>query len=823
MSARRTKIGWHVLGLHLLLAITLGGGFLAPQPVGAAPSPSPLFTEADLIPGQLVVGYRKVGDVNALLQEDGVQGLHWRSELSRLGVALLNVEPGQESEMAARLAGRTGIRFVEPNYRVAPFLAPSDTLYAGQYAHGLINSEAAWDITTGLSAVTIAIIDSGIELSHPEFAGRLVSGYDFVERDHTPQDVCGHGTHVAGIAAAAGNNSQGVAGVAWGVRIMPLRVLDGYCIGSTADVAAALVWAADNGADVINLSLGTSAPSSLMENGTYYAYSKGVVVVAAGGNAGTSPLFYPAAHPWVLAVGATDTAGDRGVFSNTGPELDLMAPGVDILSTTPSGYFYYQTLFGTSATYGELSGSSMAAPFVAGAAALLAGLPAFDSPNKIYQALMESALDMEVAGRDDNTGYGLLQIDAALGFSPTVSTPTPWTPGIEYDILNSHTCINLVTYDWQTTTTALPVFGSNGWTTVALPFTFEFGGVDYTDVTVSANGYLTFGGSGGVADNFLLPGIAQPNEVIAPFWDNLNPSAGGQIYGNVLGSAPDRLYVVEWRNIPRAGFGERVTVQALLYETSHEIKFQYRALSGSGATGSSATIGLEYDAGQSAAQYSYNQKNAVAAGQALLFVPMAPLAPRLSDGCVAPEAEETVDLPDLEALRQKVGPAGGTFGLQPFCVNLPAGLLQEETILSIELLEGSPRPQPGWVDLQTAAEITLRPRPDYSLGSPLVCYRYTAQDLLKAGGNPANLFLAYYNPASRSWEQLPTRVDASRSLLLAVVPHFSMFGVFAAQPNFLPETGALLAWDTLTCLPMLALGAILLGWLALRRRQQAHR
>ncbi|MBI3159891.1 MAG: peptidase S8 [Chloroflexi bacterium] len=807
----------------LCLAVLLG--LLASQ-FGAAPARAASgFATAgeEILPGQLVVGYRKVADANALLATEGVEGVLWRSELNRLGVAILSVEAGRELDLATQIENAPGIRFVEPNYRVTAALAPNDTLFGGQYGLDHVNAPEAWDITTGSTTTILAVIDSGIELTHPEFSGRIVSGYDYVDRDRTPQDVCGHGTHVAGVAAATGDNLQGVAGVNWQVKIMPLRVLDGYCLGTTADVAAALVYAADHGADVVNLSLGTSAPSTLMENGTYYAYSQGVTVVAAAGNAGSSSVFYPAAYPWVLAVGSTDTAGDRAAFSNGGSALDLMAPGVDILSTTPSGYFYYQQVLGTTSNYGELSGTSLSAPFVSGAAALLAGQPGFDWPDEIVEALTMTALDMDAAGFDNNTGYGLLQIDAALAYTPTVAPPPPHTPSANYDILNSPVCANLVEFNWRTTSTALPIFGSNGYNTFTLPFTFNFGGVDYTEVTVSANGYLTFGGAGNVPDNFLLPGIAQPNELIAPFWDNLNPSAGGQIYGDTLGSALKRVYVVEWRNVPRASESGGLTFQVVLHEGSHEIQFQYKTLQGSGSTGDSATVGLEFDAGLSGVQVGYNQRNTVAEGQAIRLRPYTTGEPLLSDNCVEPADEGEAGNTELASLSRKAGPEGGTFDLMPFCVNLPAGLLESEARLTLQLSDKEPPAPPDWVELGAYVDIELTPSPDYaSQGYPIVCYRYTAQDLLAGGGYAFNLFLAYFDPATRTWRALSTAADEGQGILYAYAPHFSTFGVFAARPDTLPQTGAAFAWDTATCLPLLLM-ALMLGLAGWARRRNTRR
>ena len=513
---------------------------------------------AKIIPGEVViitkVGYR-ASSINLPV---GVSVAQANPELNSLNAAVMSVPVGQERVYVQKLQNTPGIQLAEPNYVVdTEAVIPNDPFWSQQYGPAHIQAPDAWAITTGSRSVILAIIDSGIDEHHPEFAGRILPGYDFIDGDSQPQDTCGHGTHVAGIAAATGNNGIGIAGMAWNVRIMPVRVLDGFCSGSTVGVAEALVWVVERGARVINLSLGTSAPSTLLENGTYYAYTHGAALFAAAGNSGSSPVVYPAAYPWVMAVGATDQTDQRASYSNTGPALDLMAPGSDILSTTPYGSFFYKDLLKVTPKYGTLNGTSMASAFTAGSAALLSSLSKFDTPDKVYQALTSTARDLDIPGPDKNTGYGLLQVANALNFSPNlVPTPTPLPPVTSYDILNSQSCNNLIQFNWRDATTGagIPVFSNDGYATVSLPFTFQFGDHTYDNVTVSANGYLTFGGDGSIKDNFIIPSIAQPNNFIAPFWDDLNPSGGGWIYQTTFGSAPERQYVIEWYQVPRAGF-----------------------------------------------------------------------------------------------------------------------------------------------------------------------------------------------------------------------------------------------------------------------------
>jgi len=735
-----------------------------------------------VIPGELIVGMKNGYSAQMLDLPTGAAVKHTSPQLSLLRAAVIRVPPGQENEFAKKMRGRRGVRYAEPNYRVEATIVPDDSLWPQQYGPAHIQAPAAWDITTGSASVTVAVIDSGIDSNHPEFAGRIVPGYDFVEDDTVPQDECGHGTHVSGIIAAAGNNSAGIAGLAWNVRIMPVRVLKSSCLGSASDIAEALVWAVERGARVINVSIGTSAASTLLENGTFYAYTHGAAIFAAAGNFSNSPVLYPAAYAWVTAVGSTDQNDVRVSTSNTGTALDLMAPGEDIYSTTPLQSFFYEALPGTPQQYGLMSGTSMAAAHASGAAALLASLPQFDSPDKIYQALISTALDLDAAGRDNNTGYGLIQLANALSYSPSViATPTAAPPAATYDLADSLTCGNLVQYGWRDATTgsSVPIFGNDGYATVALPFWFTLGGQAYSALTISANGYLTFGGLGSATENFLIPAIAQPNNFLAPFWDDLDPSAGGQIYQATFGSTPNREFVVEWHQIPRyVTGGSSLTFEVILFENNGRVLFQYQTLTGAGADGASATIGVEYANGSAGQEYSYNQAGALQPQQAILFTPYPTGSTPPSDSC--------------STYTRHVN-QGGVFESGPFCLIISDGALQHPAILQIQPLNSAPALPESFRDLHHYADISLR----YSPAPPLspvpeayVCYHYSLDDVLKAGGHPENLFFAIYNAGALSWEQLPTSVDTGQGIIMALGPHFSIYGVATYPgPRRLPVTG----------------------------------
>lgn len=297
------------------------------------------------------------------------------------------------------------VEYAEPNYIAHVFTTPNDPYFLSgdQWGMNRIEAPAAWNITTGSDSVTIAILDSGVDLFHPDLSGKLVSGYDFANDDSNPQDDYGHGTHVAGIAAASTNNGIGVAGLSWGAKIMPVKVLDSYGGGGYEDVANGIIYAANNGANIINLSLGGSAYSWTLKQAVKYAHDLGCVIVAATGN-NNSSVSYPARYPEVSAVAATDSYDQRTSFSNYGPEVDVAAPGVSIGST------YWRE----GSTYEWLNGTSQASPHVAGLAALIWSVNSDLNNTQVESIIKQTADDLGAAGRDPYYGFGRINARRAL-------------------------------------------------------------------------------------------------------------------------------------------------------------------------------------------------------------------------------------------------------------------------------------------------------------------------------------------------------------------------------------------------------------------------
>ncbi len=353
-------------------------------------------------------------------------------------------------EFLARMRARFDVVYAEPNYLMQALYIPNDPYYRYQWnfyneQNGGIRAQEAWDISRGKGAV-VAVIDTGIAYEKrrdrtgryyraPDLKGvSFVPGYDFVNNDPYPNDDNGHGTHVAGTIAQATNNRRGVAGLAFEASLMPIKVLDKYGSGTYADVAEGIRYAADHGANVINLSLGGPVGAPYLEEALAYARSKGVTIVAAAGNDGTGNLSYPAAYDqYVIAVGATRFDRTRAPYSNYGAGLDLVAPGGDLtVDQNGDGYgdgILQQTFSGrtNNFAYYFYQGTSMAAPHVAAAAALLYAQGEATTPEAIEATLFRTAVDLGPEGKDVEYGYGLLDVAAALSQAAT-STPPPATP-----------------------------------------------------------------------------------------------------------------------------------------------------------------------------------------------------------------------------------------------------------------------------------------------------------------------------------------------------------------------------------------------------------
>ncbi len=389
----------------------------------------------------------------------------------RLGTAVVRVPAAEKAQALSLLRRQPGVAYAEPDRVVHAYAVTIDDPYSNSYLWPLANPyfPDAWSLTTGDPGVVVAVLDSGVQADHPDL-GTLVPGYDFVNNDNDPADDEGHGTEVTGVIAAQGNNGIGIAGACWRCKIMPVKVLDSSGAGTDAGVAEGIVWAANNGADVINLSLGGAGASQTLANAVSYAQGKDVVVVAAAGNDGENALNYPAAYSGVISVGAVNSSNSRYDWSNYGSWVMVDAPGCTY-STSPIS------------TYVGFCGTSTATPFVSGLAALARSYNPSASASSVVSAIEQSA-HLLTAG---NSVHGLIDAACTLQSITSVSScvvasfsasALSGTAPLNVGFTNSST--NATSYTWS--------FGDGTSSTAYSPtHTFTTPG-SYTVTLVASNG-----------------------------------------------------------------------------------------------------------------------------------------------------------------------------------------------------------------------------------------------------------------------------------------------------------------------------------------------
>jgi len=289
----------------------------------------------------------------------------------------------------------------------------------GQNVQGVVGADdadidavEAWALTSGAGQVVIAVLDAGVSYVHPDLAQKLEDGYNSTgsgDSDDASDPYNSHGTHVAGIAAANSNNGVGMTGVSWGSPIMPIKIAN--ALGFTSDVwmGDGLVWAADEGASVAVISFGLDSGSSFLQAAIQYAHAQGVVICASTGNTGQPGVKYPAHYPETIAVGATDSVDNLAPFSTTGPEVTLTAPGDNIFSTWDDA--------NSAPGYRFESGTSAAAPVVAGVAALVRSADPTLSPDEVRDVMKNSAQDLGAPGFDVQFGYGRVNANRAVSLA----------------------------------------------------------------------------------------------------------------------------------------------------------------------------------------------------------------------------------------------------------------------------------------------------------------------------------------------------------------------------------------------------------------------
>ena len=382
-----------------------------PGRVGTSRSGS---AEPEFVPGRLVVKFED--ETPASVARGVVAGVDGDVEarVDPLDIRVVDVAPADTRAALEELAASPAVEYVERDAAVQGFATPNDTLWREQWGPLVVDSPTAWDWATGSPTTVVAVLDTGVDSSHPDLEGAVVAGFDFVNGDADPADDNGHGTAAAGVIGARTNNGRGQAGICWRCSLMPVKVLDANGSGSTSIVAAGIVWAVDHGARVISLSLGGESPTHTLGEAVAYATGKGVVVVAAAGNSGNSNLNYPAAYEGVIGVAGTTPADGLYSWSNFGDWVLVAAPGCNVATYLNGDYVNF-------------CGTSSAAPVVAGIAGLAVSGRPNASPGQVEDALLRSAATLGGSVR-----YGRVNAPLtlkALGVRATpAAAPAPAAP-----------------------------------------------------------------------------------------------------------------------------------------------------------------------------------------------------------------------------------------------------------------------------------------------------------------------------------------------------------------------------------------------------------
>lgn len=379
-------------------------GFLPPEVGQAKPADSSVVADGQRLSDTVVVSIDPGKESKAL---DSIRGKGASlKRRAKSGCFIVLKVPGgvTPADFAKSIESINGVRYAEPESQVKIATTPNDPQYPSQWGLVKTGVPTAWNVSMGSPSVKIAIIDTGIDLDHPDLVGRIDSAndWDFVNNDSEAQDDNGHGTHCAGTAAASTNNGLFVSGVAGLSTILPIKTMDSKGIGLTSDVADGIRWAADHGARVISLSLGSADYSKVVDDAVSYALSLDCVVLGASGNENASSVLYPGALPGVITVGSTGAQDIRSYFSNYGSGMDICAPGEGILSTTLDG------------KTGYMSGTSMATPFIAGVVALIRTERPSWNRTQVEACLISTAVDLGTAGWDKYYGYGRVNAAGAL-------------------------------------------------------------------------------------------------------------------------------------------------------------------------------------------------------------------------------------------------------------------------------------------------------------------------------------------------------------------------------------------------------------------------
>lgn len=394
----------------------------------AADEPQPLKTPeaGEVVPGEVVVKWRDAGKESRVVEARGL------SVVGQLGApddgmfAVLSTEGRPVDAVIAELRADPAVEYAEPNYVVRLVeetgVPVNDPKTAGQYSLDRMRVRDAWALSTGGSGI-VAVLDTGVQATHRDLAGRVLPGYDFANNDSDAADDNGHGTWVAGIIAANANDGYGIAGVSWKDKILPVKTMNREGTGDTADLSSGIIWAANHGATVINMSVGGFPASQYVQDAVNYAWGKGVVLVGAAGNNARAEFFYPASFTNVVSVSATQVNDEFAHWSSYSAVVDVSAPGASVQTTNCTVCTY-----GGHDTWGEhtyISGTSFATPNVAGVVALIRARYPTYTPAQVVSRLTSTVDDLGYSGYDARYGRGRVNAYRALGGSVPAPAGSP--------------------------------------------------------------------------------------------------------------------------------------------------------------------------------------------------------------------------------------------------------------------------------------------------------------------------------------------------------------------------------------------------------------
>ncbi len=365
-------------------------------------------------PDRLLVKFKD--NVSKKQKDDTLLKVHAKelSEISGIKVKVLKVPEHALEKVEAALKKHKDIEYVEKDLMFETAVLPNDPHLNNQWYLSNIQMNGAWDASKGTTLIPIAILDTGIDPNHPDLQDKLLPGYNFYDNNNDWSDVCGHGTSVAGVAAAITDNAEGVAGIAWENPIIPIKITSPDCYGYYSTMANGIVFAADNGAKVANISFRIFNGQALTD-AAKYMHDRGGWVVASSGNSGTLESYDD--NPYIISVSATGSTDAITSFSSYGPYVDFAAPGSGIFTTKNGG------------SYGSVSGTSFSSPIVAGLVALIKSQDSSLLSDEVYEILKSSSEDLGPTGYDNYYGWGMINANNALASlnppEPIVDTTLP--------------------------------------------------------------------------------------------------------------------------------------------------------------------------------------------------------------------------------------------------------------------------------------------------------------------------------------------------------------------------------------------------------------